>query len=744
MRVPRQWILIGAALALWSIRPEPALWALVLAYGVAWLGINAIAVLRPRWLDLELGRPQLAIAAVLVFAAPAVALVRAADDIVLAESLLGVEENVADRIRLEATPSIAPPIVHTDHPQTFYVHAPGGSRVRVRLGPRGATLDAVSLGEGLFRADYDPRRHGAPHAGEGEVAATIDVDGDRATRTMRVIRPLAHPRWLRPSRDRRLAATVSEETDELAIVSERGLLLRAPTGDAPTDCAFVGDGRVAVSHRFDPSTWILDARSGRAVAKVRLDRFQTRMAVAPEATKLAVAVDGRRRGVFVVALPSLAVEAFVSVDAAPDWIAFGEDDATIVVSSRRPAALHRLRARHGRWSIDAAPLLLGRPPSTMARAERGARVIVATTDLREDGEPHLGNHFVQDQLVTVDVAEWRVRAQHLTARRSPRQGSPGDVDRGVSPIGIDALDDGTVAVAFAGTDELWTIDPDRVEPRALALDEHPLAAPHGVAMLAEGALAVASPSNGTIAIVRGDGTIAALARLAPDDDALLARSEHALMRRLGERGFYESTRAGVSCQSCHMHGDTDGAMHAIGERRLAPALTTRGVAGTAPYLRDGSFPRLRDLDDLSSTLYRGFRRRVPSRGLVLEAYVASLARTPSVLSADERDDARERRGVAAFVRARCPTCHTFPAFTNLGQHPLAVLFPDRAGDLARDAVLDTPSLLSVAAHPRYLSDGRARTLRSVIEDHNRAGRHGHTEALSPREVDDLVFFLESL
>ena len=55
-----------------------------------------------------------------------------------------------------------------------------------------------------------------------------------------------------------------------------------------------------------------------------------------------------------------------------------------------------------------------------------------------------------------------------------------------------------------------------------------------------------------------------------------------------------------------------------------PTLTVAGVAGTAPYLRDGSYPRIRDLDALSRELYRGFRRRAPSRGLTLEAFVESL------------------------------------------------------------------------------------------------------------------------
>jgi cytochrome c peroxidase len=168
----------------------------------------------------------------------------------------------------------------------------------------------------------------------------------------------------------------------------------------------------------------------------------------------------------------------------------------------------------------------------------------------------------------------------------------------------------------------------------------------------------------------------------------------------------------------------------------------RGVAGTAPYLRDGSYPRVRDLDDLSNTLYRGFLRSAPGRARTLEAYVEGLVRLPNPVAAHDLE--RERAGARAFVRARCTTCHTFPAFTNLGQYPLATLFPDRVGERDAEAPLDTPSLLSVRQAAPYLSDGRAPTLRAVVEQWNPTNHHGDTASLSARERDDLIYFLESL
>jgi hypothetical protein len=261
---------------------------------------------------------------------------------------------------------------------------------------------------------------------------------------------------------------------------------------------------------------------------------------------------------------------------------------------------------------------------------------------------------------------------------------------------------------------------------------------------ASGDFLVSSPVDGTLGLFGPDGRIRTVVRLAPDDDTLLRTDPDALERRMGEHDFYEATRAGVSCQSCHLHAGSDGALHDLGEHRLSPTLTVRGLAGTAPYLRDGSYPRVRDLDELSRTLYRGFLRDAPGRAETLEAYVDGLPRTPSPLRSKERDLDRERAGVRAFARARCPTCHAFPAFTNLGQHPIASLFPDRVGARAPDAELDTPSLLSVRWAAPYLSDGRAPTLRAVIEKWNPSNRHGDTAHLSARERDDLIYFLESL
>ena len=96
------------------------------------------------------------------------------------------------------------------------------------------------------------------------------------------------------------------------------------------------------------------------------------------------------------------------------------------------------------------------------------------------------------------------------------------------------------------------------------------------------------------------------------------------------------------------------------------------------------------------------------------------------------------------MTARCPLCHAFPAFTNLSQHPAAVLFgPEQAARLG-SAELDVPTLLGLGQSAPYLLDGRAETLRSVFADHDPAARHGDIAALDERALDDLIYLLEGL
>ena len=652
IRLVPQAVLLLLGLLLWAIWSPAQLWALVATYAAAWLILHFLLP-RGRPLRLPLSAIQLLGLLTLLLALPFARLGEEWQAFRSNEGFRGMWESLSDRLYLERTPAIAPAVVFHDLPQRFFIFAPQGEDVSLRFGPDISALPAVSLGHGLFQVDYDPRRDGLPVGSSSTIRATLDIgDGRSVERQLASVRREAHPRWFASAPEQGRASTVSEETDELFIISRVGLVHRVAIGDGPTDTAFFDQGRqIAVTHRYSSEVWTIDADSGQVLLRVQLAPFQVRVVTSPDENLLAVAVAGLQPGIHLLALPSAQPKAFIPLTFPPDWIAFGPDADTVLVSSAQTRALYRLTRRleaDGKlysWELS-EPLLLGRPVVTLARAPNGEQLYVATTDYRPDGEAHQGNHFIQDQILLIDVRRWQVVDQLLTARRSTQQDQAGSTDSGVSPMGIAVRQDASLLVAFAGTDEVWEL-PATLQgpPRITAGQDLDLITPHGVADLGAGFWAASSSAGGAIAVYDAQNTMAAFAGVAHADDTLAAGGPDSLDRqalglRTGERAFYESTRTGIACQSCHLHADTDHSKHDIGQRSLLPTLTVRGIAGTAPYLRDASFPSIGDLNDhLAMTLYRGYTRELDNRRQALETYV---------------------KGLLGFYQFRLPLCPVSP------------------------------------------------------------------------------------
>jgi hypothetical protein len=733
-RAAKQAFLVALASALFAAWARPSLSWLLVAYLLALL----IWQLFGRSLEALRSRQLYVLAGLLALPALSWAY-HARARIATQEGLFGASERFFDRLRLQSEPALAPPLLSTDRPQSFFVNAPGTRRLRVRFLATESPRDAQALGAGLFRIDYDPRAS-AKALHEGPLTVQLELDGQRIERSLQVVEPLPHPRWFCVSPSRTAAATPSEETDEL-IVSADHALLRIATGDGPVDCAWLDEQHVVVSHRFEAALWVIDVAQRKVARTVPLTAAAARMALSPDRSRLVVAQLGRTPQLTVWLVPELRELARVPLAEAADWLVFGSDADSLLVSLRGAACLQRW-ARSGDGYALAKNLQLGRPALTLARSRDGARAWLATTDFRPDGRRQLGNHFVQDQLLTVDTASLRVLERRLSARRSERQSKPGDVDQGASPMGLAELSDGTLAVSFAGSDALGRLDPQTQDFTMLDLAPSGVLAPHGVAELVDGSLLLSSPVAGALAWL-GAGARPVVLPLGPSDAQLRTDRPAALRRRIGEHAFYEGTRSGISCQSCHIHADSDRSAYNLGDHRLVATLSVRGLMGTAPYLRDGSYARIRDLDEVAQTLYRGYLRHEPNRALALEAFVAALPR-PDPLPRAQRDPAAEERGYTAFRKAHCERCHAPPAFTNLGQVPARSLFPRWAAKLPATELFDVPSLLSLSASAPYLNDGRARDLGAVLDENSESNLHGDTRALDTRERRDLIAFLESL
>lgn len=699
---------------------------LVLSYAAAWAIVNAARVVGWPRTPITLPRLVWALGIALVLAVPARDLLPRLGAIAEHEALGSPLEHLADRIALEADPAIAPALVSADRPQTYFVRA-SGAHVRVRLGDGIDWIEAEGLGHGVFRVGYDPRVQGAldPHA--HETRAVIEVDGSAHERRLLAVTPHAHPRWLRLSPDRTRACVPSEETDEVVVVAVGREAQRVEALDGPTDCAIADDGALHVSHRYASALLAVDAAGTRtttdlgALGAVGLASVGTDRCVA-------------------VAVPDAEVRcasgARLAIEGTPIFVERVAYDA-VLVATRSPAQLLSIVERDGALTLVQRRALV-QPASHLTVDEEG-RALVAVTDFDVHARPQLGNHFVQDRVLTFD-ADLGVIDDRRTTWRTERQDHAGDVDRGASPLGVSVTRDGRLWVAFAGTDEVEELGGDNETPRVIDTAAFGVSAPHSAVELASHALVITSPSSGLVVVLDASGELAQSIRLAPSDHDLLADDPAQLQLRYGERAFYEATRSGVSCQSCHLHGGTDGAAHNIGGRIAAPTLDVRGLLGTAPYLRDGSYPRLRDLHEVSVTEYRGYREPAGDRGATTEAWMRTLPLPPTFAA---RDPERERAGLDVFFDAGCPECHAPPAFTSLGLHAIEAVFPE-APTRTEGRLLDVPSLRGVVSSAPYLYDARAATLHALLTEQSPTDRHGRTRALDPQALDALEAFLRSL
>jgi DNA-binding beta-propeller fold protein YncE len=208
---------------------------------------------------------------------------------------------------------------------------------------------------------------------------------------------------------------------------------------------------------------------------------------------------------------------------------------------------------------------------------------------------------------------------------------------------------------------------------------------------------------------------------------------------LGRRLFYATNDSkmsaggiGLSCATCHFDGRADGLtwMFDRGPRQT-PSLAGK-VSLTEP-VRWGA-ERATVADDVRQTsqgLMGGF-------GITDQDVAAVAAFVDSSRDVDAplkgSTDLNVLAGKALFERSdvACISCHNGPRFTNNQQY-----------DLFGFEGVDTRSLIGIAGSPPYLHDGRAKTLREVLEI-SRSGAMGNTSALSDDEMFQLESYLRSL
>lgn len=695
-RISARWILPLGATLIWAALPWPILAVWVLAYLGLW-GVLQVT--------LREGVPRriagLLVLVVLLMTPRIWDHLRVLPEL---EGLSGLSQVWSDRRALEGDVLLRPRLVRDDRPQRFFVTAPSAQRVVVQLG--GSELTAEPLGHDLHYVDYDPRRHGAPGA-EGAAQVQLTIDGRPREVPVQVVWATPHPRSLVVAGDRVWA--VSAETDQLLGWSGSGLEV-VPVGDGPVALARTGD-RLVLGLRYQGGLELRRPKDGTLTGTIAVSGEV--VALAGSASQLAIALAGTHPRIELWSGTPLEQKLELPLDEPPDRLGLSEDDRWILVSQRRSHLLSIWsRSDDGAYRPLRTPLRFGRPVAALAvQAERGAAVLALA------GDPPDGtgtNHAIDDQLVEIDLHTGLIRA-----RISTRLEGEDGVEGGVAPRGLLATAEG-YWVSFSGSDELAFWRPGQ----PLARRPSPVLRPIGLAWL-HGELVISSPATGQLAA--GGRVVTVPPGPGPFGQRL----------RQGELDYYEGTRAGLSCESCHLDRDSDQALHDIGHGTPRPTLSILGIAQTAPYLRGASYPSLASLDDFAHGVLGGYRVERADRAANVAAFLEGLG--PEVQLPPLGEAARA--GFLAFVKAGCAACHRPPAFTDLAQYPAGMIFPERTG---APELLDTPSLRSVGATSPYLYDGRAVTLESVFEDHDPGRAHGDYAQLDVKERAALFAFLRAL
>ncbi len=204
----------------------------------------------------------------------------------------------------------------------------------------------------------------------------------------------------------------------------------------------------------------------------------------------------------------------------------------------------------------------------------------------------------------------------------------------------------------------------------------------------------------------------------------------------GHELFHRDTGGGLACAACHPEGTDDGhvwTFTGLGPRRTQNLAVP--LAETAPFHWDGDLPNVSSLMDEVFVERMGGAFQSQPRLDVLQHWLFT---APETLKVSDLDASAERgKELFESVEVGCASCHTGGALTDNESYDVGTAAGKR---------LQVPSLVGIGAHPPYMHDGCAKTLRERFDDEACGGgdAHGRTSQLETGQVDDLVAYMRTL
>jgi DNA-binding beta-propeller fold protein YncE len=555
---------------------------------------------------------------------------------------------------------------------------------------------------------------------------------------------------------------------------------------APSDLALLPGGRWAVvANRASGSASLVDLDEGRVAAEQPSGAEP--WAVDVSADGRVAAASNRRDGtirVFSTAPPALAAGAAIPVGDEPRglalsddgkraWVALAGEDAVVEVDlaagqitarasvGREPWSLVRRggklavgNSRSGDVTIlQTAPLKVLRTEALPGRA-RSLRNLGVSPDGRWVYVPHLADGL--GPTTQRGIEEGKVlmnRLGRVPLDSGPAESMAFDV-KGFASGDLEAAaagPDGRLAVLSGGVRAIFllkgalpfTPKPAETVDAALAKDKARFVRnglrgrPLALRWRANGReLVVANNLRNAVQIVNAaDGEIAREIPLGgpktPASDA-----------RKGEAIFHDAMRSWhewFSCATCHPGGHSNGGLYDTFNDGKAgnpkSVLSLRGVAKTGPWTWHGANA------ELGESMQGSFTRTMSRNPILREelaqvlAYLATIDFAPP----GRHDRERAKRGEEVFKAKGCAECHPAPLYTDKGKYVTGLESKDDAYK-----GFNPPTLRGVARRGPWLHDGRAATLREVVEKHHKPSQLGGAADCTPAELDELLEFLKSL
>ncbi|MBI9017983.1 MAG: PQQ-binding-like beta-propeller repeat protein [Phycisphaerae bacterium] len=224
----------------------------------------------------------------------------------------------------------------------------------------------------------------------------------------------------------------------------------------------------------------------------------------------------------------------------------------------------------------------------------------------------------------------------------------------------------------------------------------------------------------------------------------LGKEKPVTIQRRGEMFFNDAAlcfQQWQSCASCHPDARTHGLNWDLLNDGIGNPKSTKSMLyahQTPPVMVSGIRP------DAQTAVRAGLRfiqfaSRPEEDAQAIDEYLKSLKPLSSPYLVNGKLSESAIRGKEIFSFTGCGRCHSGPLFTDMKRHDIGTGI-----GMEKDFRFDTPTLIEVWRTGPFLYDGRAASIKEIFSKYNNDDKHGHTNGLTEKQINDLTEYVLSL